>query len=285
MIYQVGKYKMSLDPKEGGIHKDLRGIKKGKEREPELLHVIREEVKGGMTVMDLGANIGYITLLMADLVGPNGKVYAVEPDPANVERLRDNVQMNNFQDRVEVFPIGISNRMGKADFYVGKSSNLGGMTKTKNTKPKPIPVEITTMTEFCKELYPPELIKFDIEGSEVEVLDGMRELVETTDYEGKIVMELHPTMYNEDRSLERQMRWFIENGFRTKYVISAGVFQPDKFKEWGYEPVKNFKSNRALYTDFSDDHMIQASCFINKQWMPHKNKYSQKIARFVMIER
>jgi hypothetical protein len=125
----------------------------------------------------------------------------------------------------------------------------------------------------------------DIEGHEVEVLEGMYDLVKNKQFNCKIVMELHPVHYSEDHSLEYWMKKFLECGFKTKYVISAGVIEPDLFKEWGYKPIESFKSNRGLYDNFSDEHMLKACCYINKQWMPSKNKYSPKIARFVMIER
>lgn len=283
---KVGDYIMCLRPNEGGIHSNLMKIsKRGGEREPELLYVLREEIKEGMLCMDLGANIGYVTLLMADKVGSTGKIYAIEPDLANIELLGMNIDLNNYNDRVEIFNMGISNKYGEMDFYIGKSSNLGGMAKTKSTRGDPIKVRVDTLTNFCENNEIPRLIKMDIEGHEVEVLEGMYDLVRNKEFPCKIIMELHPMSYSEKHSLEHWMKRFLERRFKTKYVISAGVIQPDLFKKWGYEPIKSFVSNRALYTNFLDKHMLMACCHENKQWMPAKNKYSPKIARFVMIER
>jgi FkbM family methyltransferase len=58
--------------------------------EPELGDQLRELLVPGMTAVDVGGNIGYVALLMAELVGPRGRVYAVEPDPRNAEVLRRN---------------------------------------------------------------------------------------------------------------------------------------------------------------------------------------------------
>jgi FkbM family methyltransferase len=282
----VGKYKMRINPKEGGIHGNLLKIaKKGGEREPELLHVLRKELKDGMLCMDLGANIGYITLLMADKVGENGMIYAVEPDPSNIELLNMNVKLNNFDNRVKIFDMGISNKLGSMNFFIGKSSNLGGMVKTKNTKNKSIKVKVDTLTNFFKDNNIPDLIKMDIEGHEVEVLEGMYDVVKNQKFSCKIVMELHPLHYSDNHSLEFWLRKFLKCGFKTKYVISAGVVIPDLFKKWGYTPINSFKTKRGLYDNFSEEHMLEACCHINKQWMPHKNKYSPKIVRFLMIER
>jgi len=281
---KVGKYKMRVKANEGGIHKSLRE-KPDKEREPELLYALRQEVKAGMTVMDLGANVGYVSLLLADLVGPTGKVYAIEPDPANFDLLEQNIKLNRYSKRFQTYQMGVSSYTENINFYVGKSSNLGGMVQTKNTRTEPIIVEVMSLERFLKDKEYPQLIKMDIEGHEVEVLEGLRGLLDDPDFKCKIIMELHPNMYSEDHSLERQMRKLLNKGFRTKYVISAGVVQPDKFKEWGYEPIMEFASLRGLYDNFTDEHMIEACCHLNKQWMPGKRKYSPKIARFVMIER
>ena len=278
---------MLLSPKAGGIHGSLRKLKEGAEREPELLYALRQEIDEGMVCMDLGANIGYVTLLMAEKVGPKGRIYAIEPDPANIEVLELNIARNHYIDTVDVFPMGISNRNGHMRFYIGRCSNLGGMAETKNTRKdvKPIKVKVATLTEFCRKRDVPQLIKMDIEGHEVEVLEGMYDLVKGKKFPCKIIMELHPVHYSLEHSLEHWMRHFLECGFKTKYVISAAVVQPDMFREWGYEPIRSFKSNRGLYDRFSEPHMLTACCHTNRQWMPHKGKESPKIARYVMIER
>jgi FkbM family methyltransferase len=278
---------MCLIPGAAGIHTNLMKIARNGqgEREPELLYALRQELKEGMVCMDLGANIGYVTLLMADKIGSTGKIHAIEPDPANIELLNINMKLNNYSDRMQVFNMGVSNKSGEMDFHIGRASNLGGMTKSKNTTGKIIKVKVDTLTNFCENKDLPELIKMDIEGHEVEVMEGMHDLVRNNDFPCKIIMELHPVHYNEKHSLEHWMRKFIECGFKTKYVISAAVVIPDLFKEWGYKPIKEFATKRGLYDNFSDEHMIKACCYQNKQWMPHKNKNSPKIARFVMMER
>ena len=280
----IGGYTMKIRSDQGGIHGDLIRKSNGKgEREPELLYVLRKEIVDGMTCMDLGANIGYITLLMAGLVGSKGKVYAIEPDPENYKLLGDNIRINGLTDKVEMFHLGLSNKDGKSNFYIGKSSNLSGMAKSKNTSGSPIRVNVSTMTSFCRERAIPSFIKMDIEGHEVEVLEGMYDLISNS-FPCKIVMELHPTSYTSDHSLERWMRKFLECGFRTKYVISAGVVVPDLFADWGYTPQEVFGS-RGLYVNFTDEHMIEACCHKHEFWVVAKRKMSPKIARYVMIER
>lgn len=286
---KVGNHKMRIRDDQGGIHSSLKKLSVTGEREPELRHVLRKEIKRGMICMDLGANIGYSTLLMAEKVGSTGKVYAIEPDPADIKLLNDNIKINEYTDRVEVFRMAISNRQGTMPFYLGKTSNLSGLDKTKNTEDNPIMVKVDTLTNFCMHKRIPELIKMDIEGHEVEVLEGMYGLVKARKFPCKIVMELHPMYYSKKRNLEYWMKKFLGCGFKTKYIISAGVPRPELFKKWGYKPIKTFRRKKGLYEGFSEKHMLKACCHTNKQWMPQAipgvNKHSMKIARFVMIER
>ncbi len=282
---KVGKHMMRMSPTAGGISQTLRE-KPNKEREPELLYILRKEISSSMTCMDLGANIGYITLLMADLVGPTGLVYAVEPDPFNFEFLKMNVDINGYSKIVKLDCIAISNKVGEIDFFPGKTaSNLGSLSQHKKTTSTPIKVKTDTLSNYFKERTFPSLIKMDIEGAEVLVLEGLFKTVSTEKVPCKIIMELHPQFYPKKGGLDFWLKKFFDVGFEPKYVVSAGVIKPDMFLEWKYEPKESFKSNRGLYTEFSKERAINACCFEHKQWMPQKKKNSMKIVRFLMIER
>jgi len=282
---KVGNHIMKIDAIGGGINQTLRD-KPNKEREPELLYILREEIKPEMVCMDLGANIGYVTLLMAERVGPKGLIHAVEPDPANFKLLNMNIDINKYSKIVKSELIAISDKSGEIDFFVGKNaSNLGSINKHKKTLSSPIKVKTESLTNYFKGKIFPNLIKMDIEGAEILVLKGMYERAKEDSFPCKIVMELHPDFYPKKEGLDFWLKKFFDINFNPKYVVSAGVIHPDKFKKWGYTPVKSFASNRGLYNGFSKEHTIEACCFENKQWMPSKKKYSSKIARFLMIER
>lgn len=287
----VGKHKMKLEKNGGGIQKTLRGMHKhGKEREPELLWVLRDEIKPGMVCMDLGANIGYITLLMCDIVGKHGFVFAVEPDPRNFKLLHQNIVLNKYNHIVEDLNIGISDLDGKLEFWPGETEgNLGSVRKTKKSTKEPINIPALTLDSYFNERRYPELIKMDVEGHELEILNGFKGSVEKEDFPCKIIMELHPTLYSSEEGMEEIVRWYLDHGFKTKYVISAGVPQPDLCKKWGYEPFKTFRTGRGIYSGFSDDHMIRACCYKNMQPRPDGKRGPQapspKIARYLMLER
>lgn len=287
----VGKFKMKLEKEGMGIQKTLRGMHKhGKEREPELLYVLRKEIKPGMTCMDLGGNVGYITLLMCDLVGRYGFVYAVEPDPRNYKLLKDNIAINSYTERVEHLNIGISDKDGSVEFWPGKTEgNLGSITRHKKSADEPINIPVLSLNSYFKLRKFPELIKMDVEGHEVEILDGFINTIAVERFPCKIVMELHPTLYSSEEKMEVMITSYLNCGFKIKYVISAGIPQPDLFKKWGYEPVKVFRTGRGLYNRFSVDHAIQACCYKNIQPRPDGKRGPQapspKIARYLMLER
>jgi len=109
--------------------------------EPEMQSALRELIKPGITVYDVGANVGYITLMMAKLTGAQGKVYAFEALPDNVERLRRNVELNDYTDRVTIFPGAVAAGAGEVKFLVHSS---GGMGKARWTKPKALTSGIST---------------------------------------------------------------------------------------------------------------------------------------------
>ncbi len=288
---QIGNFKMRIKSKEGGIHSTLRKMNsKSQEREPEFLYILRKEIKEGMTIVDLGANIGYLSLLMSDMIEGKGNIYSIEPDPENYDILCYNVQqLNNLENIISCYPLAISDINGCIKFYPGKASNLGSISKSKNSK-RSIDVKTMTLNEFFKDKEKlPDLIKMDIEGSEVEVLRGAFDLFENNKKECKIAMEVHPTYYTKERSLEKELKKYLNIGFKTKYVISAAVAIPDKFRELGYiEPIKIFKSSghiRGVYDKFRNDDMILVASNQFKQLTNDKKRYSKKIVRYIMIER
>ncbi len=80
---------------------------RGTEEEQETIKWLRSVIEPGMTVVDVGANVGQMTLEMAHLVGPTGRVIAIEPGPGNLAVLRRHVEGNGFAARVTVRRSGV----------------------------------------------------------------------------------------------------------------------------------------------------------------------------------
>jgi FkbM family methyltransferase len=165
--------------------------------EPDLQAGIGDLVKPGMVAYDVGANIGYISLLLAQAVGKTGQVYSFEALSKNLERLEENVRLNGLQDRVEIIAGAVVGQSGQVSFWVGPS---GGMGKAEGSAGREsveyrssIQVEGISLDDYVYRLdhQPPDVVKMDIEGGEVLALPGMRQVLEQA--RPLVFLELHGT--------------------------------------------------------------------------------------------
>lgn len=146
--------------------------------EPEETQMIKNIVKEGMTVLDIGANIGYFSILMANLVGPNGKVYSFEPNPKMFQRLQKNLEINtNLSVQIKINQVAIGEKEGKANFFCPPHGfeGLGGLQDTNRISiDNVINVDVITLDKFMKDnnVQKLDFIKLDVEGGEFGVLKG-----------------------------------------------------------------------------------------------------------------
>lgn len=140
----------------------------------------------GSTAYDIGANIGWFSLLAARKVGPSGKVVAFEPSLTNVSFLRRNAAGNDLSN-VSVIPAAVGERDGWATF--SEDSSLTG--KLSNAGQSVVPILSLDSWLAETEQQPPQVLKIDVEGAEGAVLRGMRELLRTE--KPTMIIELHDT--------------------------------------------------------------------------------------------
>jgi FkbM family methyltransferase len=148
----------------------------------------------GDVFYDVGANLGFFALLGARMVGEAGKVYAFEAAPDNAEAIRTNAEINALTN-VEVIAKAVAARAGTGRLQVvddqswSKLEDYGEHPFTERV----IEVELVAIDELLTagELRPPALVKIDVEGAELAVLEGMRETIER--HRPAIICELHGT--------------------------------------------------------------------------------------------
>jgi FkbM family methyltransferase len=162
--------------------------------EPEMQSALGELIKPGMTVYDVGANIGYVTLMLGKLVGMEGRVFAFEALPDNVERLRRNVELNGFNDRVNIYSGAVAANEGEVKFFVHSSGGMGkaaGSAGRDEQYLREIVVPCISLDEFVftQGNPPPQAVKMDIEGGEVLALPGMKRVL--AEARPLMLMELH----------------------------------------------------------------------------------------------
>ena len=280
---EINGMMMHLNLSDGGISAPLysNGI-----REAAFMAIMDDTVTEGMTCIDLGANIGYATLLMLRNVGKNGFVYAIEPDPNNLDLLESNIKENNFQDKCELIKCAMSNYDGELSFWQSSRPNCSSVLKTK-TSINEIKRPCYTLNTFLQNRKYPNFIKMDIEGHETQVFEG------GLDYFSKnnkgvtnILLEVHPQFYSKDNDFAKILKEYFKIGFKPKYVISTPVPQPRLFKEKNYTPFQEIPTDgvvRGIYNNIKEEDLIEFACKENIE--DSGRKVSKKIVRSFMITR
>jgi FkbM family methyltransferase len=137
---------------------------------------IREAVKEGDTVIDIGANIGYFTVLLANLVGPKGKVYAFEPDPRNFHLLQRTIERNGWT-HVIAEQKGVSNKAGEFTLYQTRSCAANTLTPD-SEHISAVKVNVVTLDDFLSDEPHIDFVKMDMDGSEPLAIQGMAQLIQ-----------------------------------------------------------------------------------------------------------
>lgn len=148
---------------------------------------LRQLLKPDMDVVEVGANVGYFTLTMARVVGPQGSVTAFEPDPVLARIARDNAEINGYQDRVTVRESAVADAEGEVRFFAtqrhrGNGSILEGFEQLPDN-PEDRRVEIVVPAVTLDAAFsdkPPDAIKIDAEGAESAVLRGASRVLESS---------------------------------------------------------------------------------------------------------
>ncbi len=230
--------KMYLDPNDS---LDLSINNTYEEQETEL---IKREVKNGDTVVDIGQNIGYYTLILAGLVGESGKVYAFEPDPDNYEILSKNIEINGYRNVVAVNK-AVSNKNDKVSFYVNSRNTGDNRLMDFSGSAKKIDVETVRLDDFFAEANTPlNLIKMDIQGSEGLALSGMKKVILRND-NIKIISEFWPEeMGKYGVKYTEFLSYFEDTGFKVSIIDEDNK----KITQSNYSDIgEYFKTNTGKY--------------------------------------
>jgi len=158
--------------------------------EPEVTRFISSRIKPDMIVLDIGADIGYYTLLFSKLVGPKGKVYSFEPIPKAKWYLDKNIK-NNKLNNVRTFSFALFDRSGRMcleDPFIKSKINLSKKILGKNDIMVETKIFDNWRLKNVKEKT--DLVKIDTEGSEMNILRGMKATLQKE--HPAILVEVHP---------------------------------------------------------------------------------------------
>lgn len=255
-----------------------------KSRERAFVSLMHKNIKEGDICCDIGANIGYTAMHMMYSMNKNGKIYAFEPDNRNFQVLQENIKLNNVENMFVLENNGISDRHGNLKFYASDKSNLGSFSKTKHSTNE-VDISVESIDNYFNDVeYLPVFYKMDVEGHEVNVLRGMKKTMKRSSSGTKILMEIHPLIYN-IQEFSSEILAMSELGFVFKNLISAGEPCPSAFMEKGYEPIEVFncgKYSRGLYENIPYKDAIE---LCNYLYYNKKKKRNDKIVRAILLEK
>jgi FkbM family methyltransferase len=149
--------------------------------EPHVVQVLQAHIKPGMVAYDVGANAGYLSLIMSRLAGPQGHVYSFEPDPKNIQALRANV-VDNHLSNVEIIPKAVSNECGTISLATYDYSLISHIVADgkipASAQLVQVPVISLDSFVYTDQAPRPGFIKIDVEGGEQRVFMGAARLIE-----------------------------------------------------------------------------------------------------------
>ncbi|MEW6535514.1 MAG: FkbM family methyltransferase [Candidatus Auribacterota bacterium] len=228
---------MVLDTKDS-LHLMRKGVYESADN-----RIAQSIIKQGDVILDIGANIGYYTLLFAKLVGKKGKVYAFEPDPYNFSILSHNIRLNGYTN-VVLLNKAVSDENGTISLYL--SEDNFGDHRISNTEGRThsVQVEAIRIDDFIKQQNGAgvgvNFIKMDIQGAEGKAIAGMRELLSYSKH-ATVFMEFWPAGLKAcDSDPRALLDVFIKAGFhlysRDKEAHQLVSVTPDELlKKYTFE--------------------------------------------------
>jgi FkbM family methyltransferase len=163
-------------------------------------------VAAGDVVFDVGAHAGFYTLLAARLAGPGGSVISFEPDPANLVALRRHIEVNGLAN-VTVIPAAVSDNGGRGRFRRDSGGHQGHLDPAGDIEVQTVQLDTLWIESAVP---PPRLIKIDVEGEEVAVIRGARQLL--CECKPVVLVAAHSAALRDECYRELQACGFVPRG-------------------------------------------------------------------------
>lgn len=229
-------FKIHLNPNERwGVSHVIAG---GGCYELHVTELFKKILRKNMVVVDVGANIGWFTLLSGKRVGNMGLVLAFEPEPDSFALLTHSIEINGLTN-ICAYPMWVASRPGERLLYSGLDK-LGTIQPVERTGKTPIMVRAITLNQTLKEkgITHVSLIKIDTEGAEPEVLEGASDYLDKTD---NIIMEWNREFWPNHKTLLRR----LETLFKLHEIIrSPFLLKKRHWKELTGLPTTNLYLHR-----------------------------------------
>ena len=195
--------------------------------EPEISQVMQAFLKNGATALDIGANIGYFTLLMARLVGAEGRVIAFEPFLPVFSLLQENLSLNHLA-WAQAECLAVSDSMGLAKMESEKGNENSFITHLSETGD--LMVSTISLNQYIntRKLSSLDFIKIDVEGAEDAVINGMIRVLQK--FHPIVLVEIH----RHDGAESSGLGQLVEIGYQLQNVEKGGLYPCDTLARGGY---------------------------------------------------
>ncbi len=205
--------------------------------EKENVAFLAKTCKPGMTVIDIGAHLGLMSVIIAKLVGKKGKVYAFEPTPSTFALLKKIIVLNKFTEIISPINKAASNFTGLVDFFVDdhEGSNANSLVNRSDKNRTSQKTEVDTLDNIVEglKLAKLDLIKIDAEGSELDVMNGAKKSIDK--YKPIIILAIHPPLIKNNGQRTEDIYDLIQSlgytvNFRSE-ILTKDIFcsNPDFF--------------------------------------------------------
>lgn len=184
----------------------------------------RDAITPGAIALDVGANVGAYSLLLAQWAGSAGRVYAFEPAPQEFDGLVRHVALNGLSTTVKPIHAAVSDAPVQARFVVATTAGEGRLASAADIDRPFVNVPVTTIDEFCaREGVVPDFIKIDVEGSETAVLRGARDTLRRCGGRVSVFVEVHPGVWPHIGTSRAE----LEDELRSQHVTLAPLVPMD----------------------------------------------------------
>jgi len=174
--------------------------------EPKTTQLVKDLVKEGDVCVDVGASIGYFSVLFGKLVGEKGKVYAIEPVKQQHPYFLDNISINGLQNIVNLYSCAAWDKEEIKEMF------SAALLKETNTKVQCVPLDLIT-----GDLPKVDFIKIDVDGSEIQVLKGMEKTIEKNP-NLKMIIEYYPKYLQDAGNNPQELLDILNKNFTLEKV-------------------------------------------------------------------
>lgn len=263
LLRRIHNHRMYLDSQDSGLSRSLLLFGT---REVDHKVMLERIIRPGMTIFDIGGNIGYYPLMELGLLGPGGRVVVVEPSPSNAELLRRNLALNGYEN-IPVIEAAVSDVAGRREFFLSEQSNLGTFhpvgSGSETLTGATVAVETLTVPLLAERFGAPDLIRMDVEGHEVEVLRGMLDAISDGAFAPMVIFETHLSRYNQEHDMAAVLEAMFARGYGVPMVSSSSDEGAERIASLGYAGGSRLATDgiyRTLFENIAPGDAISLIC-------------------------